>query len=465
MNGRSPSSALFLLGVWLLGCSVETPQSVLLITVDTLRADHLSAYGAEHVRTPHIDRLASEGTLFENAISPMQMTRPAHFSLFTSSYPRDHGVLNNRLALPEAPPVLAERFRLAGFRTAGFVSVALMGRNSGAARGFETFVHPTRVHQRIADETVESAAAWIRELRSDERFFLWVHLFEPHTPYEPPPELRPASPEDVSREMPTADLEGLARIARRHGGDLPEPFLRRAKGLYAGEVVYADRWVGELMKRLEQAGRADSTLVVLTADHGECFDHGVFFDHGGCLYEGSSRVPLIFRGPGRLPTGQRRSEVVELLDVAPTLLSLSGLERPESFQGRDLFDPNDAPREAAFLQHPIYSDRQLENRSRLALRLGSVAGQRVAPPLRGVERVGVRTADWKFLLTGDHEELYHLESDPLEAKNVSREHPEVAKRMRARIEAWRRIHPIEMIQPARIDTDLRETLEALGYLE
>ena len=317
----------------------ESPH-IVLITVDTLRADRLGAYGSRSTRTPHIDALAREGVLFERAMAPIPVTKPSHFSMFTSLYPRDHGVMNNRMRLPEELPTLAGVLGEAGYDTAAFTATALLDRESGAGRGFAEFFSP-RQHSRDADRVVPLADGWLRQRSSERPFFLWVHLFDPHMPYEPPPAFRPESSPELERRLPVADWEPIAELARENGGDLPQGALERLMGLYDGEVEHVDRWIGTLREALEDRDWLDRTVVVFTADHGECFENGVFFYHSNCLYEPAVRVPLILRHPGDLPAGERRPDVVESLDLAPTLLALAGLEIPEGFVGSNLFASRD----------------------------------------------------------------------------------------------------------------------------
>jgi len=184
--------ALALAGATLLvACGEEQRRpNVLLITVDTLRADYLGAYGSSAARTPHIDRLAREGSLFEQAAAPMPLTRPTHASILTARYPREPGVVNNAPSLPPASWTLAEILHAEGYRTGAFVAVALLSAEAGFAQGFETYRSPNTSKERPADEVVPEALEWLAALSKDEPFFLWTHVFDPHLPYAPPAEYR-----------------------------------------------------------------------------------------------------------------------------------------------------------------------------------------------------------------------------------------------------------------------------------
>jgi tetratricopeptide (TPR) repeat protein len=266
--------------------------NVVLITIDTLRADHLGSYGAPPGSTPALDALASEGLRFESAISPVPLTRPAHTSLLTGLYPPEHGIRDNLPAtLDPSIPTLATRLEAAGYHTAAFVGSFLLGRGSGLEAGFDVFGDGSiagagdRIGssaERRAEEVAFEALEYISTARAP--FFLWVHFYDPHAPYVPP-----------------GAFSG--------------------KG-YSGEIAYTDSQVGRLVDGLRARGLLDSTLVVATADHGEGLgDHGED-EHGVLVYEETLRVPLIVRGPG-ITAGRVEREPVSLVDVAPFLLEAS----------------------------------------------------------------------------------------------------------------------------------------------
>jgi choline-sulfatase len=436
---------------------------VVLITVDTLRADRLGCYGGA-VPTPNIDRLAREGLVFDNAACPMPQTRPSHFSILTSLYPRQHGVVNNRIGLPENLVTLPELFLSAGYRTGGFVAVKLLDRDSGAAQGLETFLAPTESPEWTADRVVPRAVEWISAPAPRKRpFFLWLHLFDPHMPYAPPPAYRPPPEGPVAAELPIVSWEALRRVAVERKGALPRAALERALDLYAGEVAFTDHWIGVLLKALDARGLADRTVIAFTADHGECFDHGIFFDHTTCLYDGAVRVPLILRYPGHVPAGERRLVQVENLDIAPTLLALAGVEAPPPFRGRTLLRAGGDG--VAFLEHPLLQAGAADRRSRRSETLGSVAGQPLRPTPGNDVPVGLRTPRWKYLRTGEQEELYDLGADPAERRNLAARRPPVLRVLEGRLQGWLDAHPLKVADQSRISDELRETLRSLGYLQ
>ena len=458
-----------LLGLCVLAASAlwvapSRPPNVVLITVDTLRADALSPYGGREAATGAAQRLAREGLLFENAFCPMPQTRPSHFSILTSKYPRDHGVLNNVTPLSTGALTLAEVLRGHGYQTGGFVSVKLLDRSSGAAQGFEEFAAPEGEAARTADETVPRALQYLERAGAAGRpFFLWLHLFDPHMPYAPPEGFRLPLEEGAPELEAEFSWPLLRELARRRGGELPQEVLAQGKRLYQGEVSFQDFWIGKLLEQLDGRGLTDRTLVVLTADHGECFDHGVFFDHTDCLYEGALRVPLIFRFPGRVAAAARDARLVENIDIAPSVLDLAGLGAEPGFLGRSLF--RGARREAVFFQRPLYQEEAARNRPQRAQEIRLVAGEPVRSVQPELDWVGVRTDAWKLLTLGTQEELYRIEKDPEERLDLRAGSPEAAGLLRAELRGWLARHPLTLGETARINEDLRETLKSLGYVQ
>lgn len=450
------------LAVRLAGCGGAEPEArppdVLLVTLDTLRADRLGAYGARGIETPYFDTLAAGGVLYERAVAPMGMTLPSHISLFTGLYPREHGVLNNGTVLAESIATLPELLRDAGYATAGFTSVRLLAPENGAAQGFDTFAHPEAA-QRRAGATVPLALDWLARQPPERPIFLWVHLFDPHLPYEPPGEWLPAGGPDLPDSV---DWNYLQRVAGRNGGEVPAEILARALELYDGEVAYADHWLGRLVRGMREAGRWDGTLAVVTADHGECFENGVYFEHSECLWQGTIRVPLVVRWPsGHEGTaGVRVAEQVSLLDVAPTLLEAVGLPLPERLSGRPL---TAAARRGypILIQQPFYPERAGLRRARLFEAIASVAGDPTLDPDPEVRQVGLVTREWKLLRSPEGEALYRL---PEEDANLLPRRPEAAAELTTLLDRALARHPLNLAAPETVDPELVESLKALGYV-
>ncbi len=399
--------------------------NVVLITIDTLRADRLGCYGYADIETPHLDRLAGEGIVFEKAVTTVPFTLPAHSSIMTGAYPPIHGVRENvGYALDERLPTLAEDMAAAGRLTGGFVSAFVLDGRWGIDRGFDRYYDEFKVQdmgtlniasvQREGTETIDQAETWLDEVAGSP-FLLWLHLFEPHDPYE-----------------------------------APEPFASRyPKRPYDAEVAYTDSLVGRLREMLEGRNLLGRTLLVVTGDHGEGLgDHGEFF-HGFFVYDSTVRVPLIVRLPeGRLG-GRSVDAAVSHVDLRPTILDALGLESP-----------------------PV--DSRQSGRSLVPLLLGLDDGERVAysesyyslyhygwAPLRAIH-----TGPLKFI-DAPEPELYSLTEDPGETENVVRgtrvEARELRDRLLLMIRDFDRSGAGEAARPD-LDQETLAQLQALGYL-
>jgi arylsulfatase A-like enzyme len=323
------------------GCHAARPN-VVLITVDTLRADHLHCYGFPSETSPSIDALAARSIVFERAIAASGCTGPSHASIMTSKYPRHHsmGYSNGQRRLISAQ-TLARLFREAGYATAAFVSNDVLARRSGFDQGFDVYndalpqAEPNRpsVHERIAEQTTQAALAWLRTVGS-RTFFLWVHYQDPHGPYTPPPPYRDKFhfPSEGQPELNVlSDESGFGGIPHYQAID----GLRRAaeyEGRYAGEIAYTDHWIGELLAGAQARSGRGQLVILLTADHGESLgEDNYFFAHGHSTAPDLSHVPFIFHLPGR--AAERRRELVSHVDVMPTLLEAAGLPVPQDVDG------------------------------------------------------------------------------------------------------------------------------------
>jgi arylsulfatase A-like enzyme len=467
---RAPLVAAIALAALLAGgCARRHAPSILVVTVDTLRADALGAHGARPSRTPRLDALAAESTVFERAAAPMPLTRPSHFSILTSRYPREHGVVNNRIALPETELTLAEIFAEHGYRTAAFVGVSLLAPGSGFEQGFETVGAPRPGdRERPAEAVVVEALGWLESLGANERFFLWVHLFEPHGPYAPPPEYRLGVDPELERKLPRVGREEIYRTAEENAGDVPRPVLEHAKALYRGEVALVDHWMGLLLDGVERSRERDDVIVVFTADHGECFEDGSYFDHAECLRDPAIRVPLWIRHAPSFAPGARVEARVSSLDIAPTLLEAAGIEAPPGWSGRSLSLAEDGAAERNVLvQYPYYQPQALSGRVETSKVIRTVAGEPVDPILVATEKVGIVGRDWTYLRArgpdGTTEELYPAGG----GRDGSRDPERAAERARlsALLDEALRAHPLRLIDAGKVNPELRETLRALGYAE
>jgi len=311
------------------GCGAEGAPLIVLITVDTLRADHLGAYGAKDVLTPHIDAFADRSTVFAAAYAPTSFTLPSIAALLTGRYPEELGIVSNRSALPASVPTLATRLRAAGWSTAAVVSNLVLRRNSGLAQGFDRYDDAMEDREAVRDwpertagATTDAALAALEALEAQGKpALLWIHYQDPHGPYTPPAGWRERH---IARERAAPD--GTRRLPERLGrgghGHLPtyqeidgEREVAFYRAGYAGEVGFLDQEVGRVFDALETRGSWPRTTAILTADHGEALgESDYWFAHGDRLAQGLVRVPLIIRRPGH--AAARRGDPVSPTSVA-----------------------------------------------------------------------------------------------------------------------------------------------------
>ncbi len=310
------------------------------MTVDTLRADFLGAYGFAAETSPHLDALARESVVFERALAASSRTAPSHASILTSRWVRRHSVgWGNGSTRLSGIPTLAERFREAGYETAAFVGNVTLKKRVGLDAGFDLYddelpdaeVNRRRIFERVAERTAARALAWLAR-EGEEPRFLWVHFQDPHGPYTPPPAHAGL---ELGDALPDRELPALAGNRGRHGipayqvlGDLRR--LARYAERYAGEIRYFDAWLGRLLAGFDARPRPG--VVLLTADHGESFgEEGWYLSHGHRTSPDQAWVPFLLRAPGLEPG--RHAEPVHHVDVMPTLLELAGLPAPEGIDG------------------------------------------------------------------------------------------------------------------------------------
>jgi len=441
-------------------CSDATPPNVLIITVDTLRADYLGPYGDLASNTPNLDALARSAALFEHAAAPMPMTRPSHFSMLTSKYPREHGVVNNTKALPDSALSLAEILDDEGYWTGAFVGVRLLRPRSGAAQGYDHFDYPEKVIERPAERVVSRALHWLGNVPDEAPFLLWVHLFDPHIPYAPPPEFRPKTAEGMS----TFDWQLLREIAEANLGDLPEEALQQALSLYRGEISYTDHWIGELLHGVDQRFDPSETLVVFASDHGECFENGVYFEHANCLSESSLRVPMMIRYPPDFAPGIRSEANVSLLDILPTILHAAELEVAEEFSGLPLQQADAFGDRQLLIQRPQLQRKEADSLLDGRRQVRTVAGQPILHEFRDSKRVGLIGTNWIYLRGTGQEVLYRFSALDKPTRDLSETHPAVRQELSRQLRKLLRATKRRNLGEQEVDEDLAETLEALGYV-
>jgi arylsulfatase A-like enzyme len=330
-------AALLLFASAAVACGQNAPRHAVLITVDTLRADRIGAYGYAAARTPNLDRFAREAVRFERAYAHSSKTLPSVATLMTGQLPGRHGLHTNLGRLPDGWPTLAERMRAAGFDTAAFIGNYALRSDRDVDRGFDTYTREFRASEsnrpqpeNRGSDLTDSAIAWLDGIEDAARAFLWVHYQEPHGPYTPPSFDAPSRPgPTLPVNRSNSGVAGIPRYQWLGHGRLAEYSAR-----YDGEIREVDTQVGRLLDALREAGISQSAAVIITADHGEAFgESDLYCAHGEGLDDALLRVPLLLKWPGA--DAQVRSDTVRLIDVAPTLLELMGLEA-DALQGASL---------------------------------------------------------------------------------------------------------------------------------
>src|SRR3954465_1467078 len=351
------SVAVFALASLVLAVGCRAPSSrssppdrpnVLLVTIDTLRADHVGCYGYTNASTPTIDALAKRGVRFETAVAHVPLTGPSHASILTGQIPLGHGFRNNSgFTLSPQVKTAAEDFRQAGYRTAGFVSGFPLDRRFGFSRGFDDYDdhlpkgndrRRTPYVERFADATTDAALRWLEARTTGSGpWFLWVHYYDPHAPYEPPPDL-------------------AARFS-------PSP--------YDGEIAFVDRELQRLLSAVSTRGDTGRTFTLVTADHGESLGEHGEGTHGLFVYDATLHVPWIMAGPG-IPAGRVVPTVARSIDVLPTLLDYAGLRPPAPMDGRSLRPAADGQSmsDAPAYSESLYPELELGWAPLHAMRLG-----------------------------------------------------------------------------------------------
>ena len=428
---------------------------IVLITIDTLRADRLSAYGYDRETSPFLDELAASGVRFAATYSPSSWTVPSMASLFTSLEPDHHGVqrgivkkekIRGQEILADDFTLLAEVLQQAGYRTFGVSANLHLAKRFGFAQGFD---HYRNLGFANADRIAPVLEEWRDMLVSGpDPYFLWIHYLDPHDPYYPrEPWFEnpvPALAGEVSEQNPVQidrlywlnSADGRRRNPRRLKKE-----LRIAEAAYDAEISYTDDQIRQALAALDPASEA---FVVVTADHGEAFYEHEHLGHGQDLHEEQVRVPLILRFPGALHRGRVVEKPVSLVDVMPTILDFLAIEPPGDSQGRSLLPlitGSTSPLPPVFL-----------------------AVSRAEPGIRGI-----RQGDWKYLRTlGDPagDRLFDLRSDPGERRNLAGEYPEVAEDLARRLDRFLAAAPTEMRpELEEVNEETLDELRALGYVE
>jgi len=401
----------------------KEPQNVLFITVDTLRSDHLGCYGYKKVKTPNIDRLAEQGTMFKNAVSQVPLTLPSHASLFTSTYPQFNNVRDNGIhRLHQSAITLAERMQESGYATAAFVSAYVLDSKFGLDQGFETYDDETQDQigeemighmdaERTADKVTAAALRWLRD-NKDEKRFLWVHYFDPHSIYNPPSPYR-----ETYKDNP-----------------------------YDGEIAYTDEHIGMLLSALKELDLDQTTLIIFAADHGEGLGEHEESTHAVFVYDTTVKVPLIFSCPSLVPEGKVVEDQVRLIDIMPTILDFLHLEKNKEIQGESLIGLIKG--EIKSLNLPAYSESLY---AKLHYNWS---------PLKSF-----RTGKWKYIKS-PAPELYRIRDDPQELVNLAGSRMDVVKELDGRLAEFLAATTASTVKETTMamDEETKRKMMSLGYI-
>jgi len=396
--------------------------NVVVITLDTTRADYIGAYGSKDVETPAIDRLGHDGVLFEQVSTAAPLTLPAHASIFTGRFPPEHGVRDNGgFFLAPEQTTLAEILKGRGFATGGFIAAYVLDHKWGISQGFDTYFDDFDLSksrglslgeiQRPANEVVDKALPWLEGVK-DSRFFAWLHFYDPHTPYDP-----------------------------------PEPYKTKYAGHpYRGEIAFVDSQVARVVEFLESRGLLDRTVIAVVGDHGESLgDHGEQ-GHGFFIYEPTARVPFVIRAPFALTRSRRVADPVRVVDLVPTVLDLLALPAATSISGKSLVP----------LMTGASAELGLESYSEAMYSLHHYGWS----DLRAM-----RSGRFK-VIDAPRPELYDLDTDPGERTDIYQQRRTVGDQMVARLRAMEQaFEQAPTAQPASdVDPEVRARLAALGYI-
>ena len=435
------------------GCGGPRPlaegMNVLLVTLDTTRADFVSPFGGEARNTPNLQALADRSGVFTHALSETNVTSPSHLTIMSGLRMIEHGVMSNLARVPAGVDTLAEAMRRAGYRTAAFPAAEHVGARMGW-RGFDTLEALDRVA--TAAEVTDRALSWLEQAAAAP-FFVWVHFFDPHMPYQAPPEVAErfyaGDPRTGDRPKIAAhEYFTRAKRARRLTrwlGDVRDPDYPRA--MYAAEIHYVDRELGRLLAGLESSGRRPNTVVVVVADHGESLgEHDIFYGHDG-IYEQQLRIPLIVHVPGL--AAARSDAMVTTLDLAPSISELTGIRLRHETSGLSLVPLLRGEQSPAFAARDRFVHQHAKNHA-----------------------VALRQDGWKLIwpifkrdpVLSNQPELYHLQEDPEELVDLAAEQPERVRAMGRQLRPWIELGKVTRGDAPELGEEALEHLRALGYL-
>jgi arylsulfatase A-like enzyme len=421
----------------------DDPPNILLISIDALRADHLSSYGYDRLTSPGLDALAARGTRFSYAFANTHGTPPSHTTLLSSTYQETHRVgfgnaetKRGNYAIPDEVELVQEILQRSGWHTVAVTGGGYMSADFGYERGFDFFSDRARGVEEGARTLAEKL---VSSGQSQRPVFALLHTYQVHSPYTPPEGFDRLFGEYSGSIEPTN--EALIAVQGEAGRRLDRSDFDYLESLYDGEIRYTDGVLDHLFTELGSEGFLENTVVIVTSDHGEEFgDHGGLL-HGGKLFDELLRVPLIISGGG-IAAGVVEPALVSFVDIAPTILSIAGLPIPDTMEGRNLFDRS---RSMGWAEQKIFAQY-------------------------GDQLYCLRTPRWKLIHRPGNNglRLFDLRRDPGERRNVHSRHPELALRMLDELETWRNSRPRLDLAPdlkEELSTEKIEELRALGYVD
>jgi len=443
---------------FLFTCERKPKSSVILIVLDTVRQDHLSLYGYPRKTTPFLDKLAEECVVFNQARSPIPHTVPAHASLFSSSYPAEHRLLFNGWRLEEWPkPLLAEVLKAQGYETGAVIGSAVLTRWHGLDRGFDwyqdqNFERSVRVGQetgetrerlqRRAGEVVAWAEKWLEQRNQRKPFFLFLHFWDAHYPYDLPEEFVAPFTNDASFQT---YLSQNSYLQKQRFADV---------NTYDNSLAYLDHELEGFFSYLEREGLLEHTLIIITSDHGEGLGRHNWYKHSINLYEEQILIPLLFRFPDRRGAGQRIEAAVNLIDLAPTVLDFLGFKDLMNCRGTSLLPlisgEKFSLRDCDFFERRWYPENNPGN----------------DPNWSPGQKTAVVCGNWKYVSSSaEKHELFNLGRDRLELNNLLELEPGKAQELAAKLSQFRKSFPSLPGNGQAVPETLRKKLKSLGYAQ